>query len=111
MKTAKELQDIKKDLDSKHTKVYTIEIPLSDDDDETTFKTIFLKKFDRVTLSIVQKLAQGNDPLKAVEVFIKNTYLGGDDLNAVLADFEALRRLEGVVVQLIHTKTATLKKN
>ena len=107
-KTQEELDLIKGQLTSQYGKVYTIEIPA--DEDEMEIRTIFLKKFDRATLSVVQKLAP-NDSLKAVETFIKNTYIGGDDINEIMNNLDMLRSLESVVVELISVKRAIIKKN
>lgn len=108
-KTQEELAVIKSDLQIKHKPLFTIEIPAGEDGEET--RTIFLKKFDRQVLSAVQKLASGNDPIRAVEAFIKNTYVGGDVITEILGDFDMLRSLEGVIIEMITAKKATLKKN
>ena len=110
MKTQEELLKIKETLDLTNKRVYTVVVPLSDEDD-CEEATIYLKKFDRPLLSSLQKLITGPDSLKAVEVFLKNTYIGGDDLNLVLTNFDALRSCEGAVVEIISVKKATLKKN
>lgn len=109
MKTKEELDSIKLELQKSHKPLYTITIPV--DDEGTEFRTIYLKRFDRVTLSAVQKIATGPDALKAVEVFIKNTYVGGDDVQEVLANFEMVRSLEAVVVEMISVKKASISKN
>lgn len=109
MKTKEELASIKEVLKATHNPLYTVEIPVNEDSDET--RCIFLKKFDRQTLSAVQKIVSSSDTLKAVEVFIKNTYVGGDDLTEIMGDLDMLRSLESVIVDLITVKKATLKKN
>jgi hypothetical protein len=109
-KTQEELKTLFSQLSAQHKPIYTIEIPLAED--EAEFRTIYLKKYDRALLSAVQKLVSaGSDSLKAIEVFVKNTYVGGDDLNEILNNLDMLRSLEGVVVELMQTKTATIKKN
>ncbi len=108
-KTQEDLSKIKADLELQFKPVYTVEIPTDEDELET--RTIFLKKFDRVILSAVQKMAQGNDSLKAVEVFIKNTYIGGDDIKEIMDDLYMLRSLESVVVDMISVKKAKISKN
>ena len=108
-KTQDELDKIKAELQLTNKPVFTVTIDADDDGLET--RTIFLKKFDRNILSAVQKLASGADALKAVEVFIKNTFIGGDDLQEILGNFDMMRSLEGVVVDLIAVKKATISKN
>jgi hypothetical protein len=108
MKTQEELDAIKIALEPTHKTIYTVEIPVNEDELET--RTIFLKKFDRATLAATQKMVSV-DSLKAIEVFVKNTYIGGDDLQEILNDLYMLRSLEGVIVDLISVKKASLKKN
>ena len=109
MKTQDELEAIKTTLALTHKMIYTIEI--ATDEEETEFRTIFLKKFDRACLAAVQKVASGGDSLKAVEVFLKNTYIGGDDVAEIINDLHMLRSIEGVVIDLITVKKASIKKN
>ena len=109
MKTEQELKEIKTSLAASYTPIYTIEVPL--DEDELEYATIFLKKYDRIVLSALQKLVTGPDPLKAIEFYIKNCYLGGDDINLILNNLDALRACEGVVVDMITAKKAKLSKN
>ena len=109
MKTQEELDQLKESLSAIHKPLYTITVPL--DEDETETATIFLKKFDRTTLAAVQKVAVGGDSLKATEIFLKATFLGGDDLSLVLGNLDALRACESVVIELITAKKAKLAKN
>ena len=110
MKTQEELLKIKETLDLTNKRVYTVVVPLSDEDD-CEEATIFLKKVDRTILSALNKLINGADSLVAVEFYLKNTYLGGDDIKLVLGNFDALRACESTIVEMIHVKKATLKKN
>jgi len=109
MKTEEELKTIKEALSAVHKPLYTLEIDL--EDDEMTIATIYLKKYDRITLSAVQKLATSGDALKATEAFLKATYVGGDDLSLVLNNLDALRSCEQAVVDMISVKAAKLSKN
>lgn len=109
MKSKEELAQTFTELSVQFKPLYTIEVPLTDSDE---FRTIFLKKYDRQLLSAVQKLVTtGSDSLKAIEIFVKNTYVGGDDLTEIFNNLDMLRSLESVVVELMQTKTATIKKN
>jgi hypothetical protein len=109
MKTKEELTEDLQLLKSKHKVVYTIEAPLNDE--ETEFATIFLKKPDRMIYAMVSKLAGGNDPLRAVEACLKACYIGGDDLNVITSNDEALMSCESSVVEMLKKKEAVLKKN
>src|ERR1035437_10270149 len=103
MKTEKELEDIKAELDLKFDKITTVRIPSNDS--RTEFRTLFLKKLDKLTLDAVQKLSATNSQ-KAVEVFFKNTLIGGDDISEILSDFDMSRTAESVVVELISFRRA-----
>lgn len=112
MKTKEELENEKTSLMQKYKPLYTVEAPLSDLDDESPeIATIFLKKPDRTTYAAVTKLAGGADPLRAVEFCLKACYVGGDDLNVVLQNDDALMSCESAVVSILKKKEAVLKKN
>jgi hypothetical protein len=109
MKTKEELEQEKQTLKQKYNPVYTIEAFLNDD--ETEFATLFLKKADRQVYASVGKLATGNDPLRAVEMVLKNCYIGGDVLDLVLKNDDALMSCESAIVEMLEKKKAVLKKN
>ena len=96
-------------LKEKYKTIYTIIAPLNDE--ETEHATIYLKKPDRIIYSIVSKLAGGSDPLKAIEAALKNLYIGGDKLDLVLENDEALMSCESAIVEILKKKEAVLKKN
>ena len=62
-------------------------------------------------LGDIGKLAQGADPFKAVEFLLRNLYVGGDDLNIILLNEDALFSCEEPLVKMLEKKTAQLKKN
>jgi hypothetical protein len=109
MKNEKELADLKEQLSAQFKPLYTVTVPLNDD--ETEFATIYLKKFDRNTLAVVQKLSNGPDPLKAVETFMKNCYVGGDDIKLITENLDALLSCNSILGQLLTVKQCELKKN
>ena len=98
-----------KELKDEYSTVYTITAPL--DDEETKFSTIFLKKPNRTMHTLVGKLAVGSDPLKAVEAALKGLYVGGDKLELIMDNEDALMSCEGAIVDLMRKKEAVLKKN
>lgn len=109
MKSKEELEQEKELLKSKYKPIYTIEVALNEE--ETEVATIYLKKADRQVYASVGKLAQGNDPLRAVEMVLKNCYVGGDELELILKNDDALMSCEGAVVEMLDKKKAVLKKN
>lgn len=109
MKTPEDLAKIKEALQLKHKKVIEVEVPM-DEDDESVTATIFLRKPDNVTRSIIAKLVD-KDPMKALEATLKNIYIGGDELSVVLANEDALPSLDGVIAQMLDVQKAVIKKN
>lgn len=110
MKTKEELASEKSSLALKHKRLYTIEVPLTDEDD-AEIATIFLKKPDRQVYSAAAKMANGSDPFRAIEVVIKNCYVGGDSVDLVLKNDEAIISCENAVLEIFKKREAVLKKN
>lgn len=109
MKTKEELTEIKSALSNQYKTIFTLEVPINDD--ETEFATIYLKKADRMIMSMLTKLINGGDMYKAVEAYLKATYIGGDELTLITTNDDALMACESAIVQMIERKQATLKKN
>ena len=109
MKNENELADIKTALSEKHKTLYTLVVPI--DEDETVFATIYLKKMDRLILSAIQKILSTNDVLKAIEVYLKSTYVGGDEIELVTGNFESIRACTDSVFEMMTAKKSSLKKN
>ena len=109
MKTKEELDSLEVTLKAQYGTIYTVGVPVEDSDEE---RTIFLKKIDRNTLAAAQKImSSSSDTFKVVEMIIKNTYVGGDELAEILSNFDMIRSLESVIVEMMTVKKATLKKN
>lgn len=109
MKTEEQLNSEKESLKLKHGKVITLEVPV-DQDDLSKIATIYLKKPDRTTRSLISTLAQ-KDGLKAIEAALKNLYIGGDDLNSVVSNDDAVVACEDAIIEMLSVQKATLKKN
>jgi hypothetical protein len=109
MKTENELIEIKTALSKQHKPIYTLVVPINDD--ETEFATIYLKKADRMIMSMLNKLIEGGDMYKAVEAYLKATYIGGDELTLITTNDDALMACESSIAEMIQRKQATLKKN
>lgn len=98
------------ELKKKYGKVYTLTVPL-DEDDADKVAVLYLKKPDRTTRSLIGKLAQ-QDGLKAVEGALKNLHIGdASELNKVISNDDALASCEASIVELLSVQSATLKKN
>lgn len=109
MKTQDELEKEIISLKPKYGSVYSL-TPLNDEEEEE-WGTILVSKPSRETLALIGKLANGTDALKAIEAFLKNCYVGGDALDPVYGNTDALRSIESAVVSIITPKKAILKKN
>lgn len=97
------------ELKKKYGVVYTLTVPLSEETSDVA--TLYLKKPDRTTRSLIGKLAQ-QDGLKAVEGALKNLHIGDvSELNKVLSNDDALASCEGSIVEMLTVQSATLKKN
>ena len=105
--TANEIKTIKDQLVIQFGKVTEIEVPI---DDDGATATIFLKKPDRHTYSLVSRLVSV-DSVKAIESALKNLYVGGDKLDLVINNDDALLSCESIIVELMQKKQAIIKKN
>lgn len=106
---AKELNELEV-LKAKYGKVYTVEVAL-DEDDVLKKAVIYLKKPDKTTRSMVSKFAQSGKYDIAVEAALKQLYIGGDDLQLILTNDDAIASCDEVIAELLSVQKATLKKN
>lgn len=109
MKNKEELESELIELKKKYGKVATLVVPL-DEDDTTLVATLYLKRPDRTTRSMIGKLAT-QDSNKAIEAGLKNLYVGGDLLNDVLSNDYAFACSENGIVEVLSVQPSTLKKN
>lgn len=98
------------ELKSKYGKVFTVTVPL-DEDDSSKVAVIYLKKPDKSTRSMITKFATNNAFDKAVESALKNLYVGGDNLDLILKNDDAMVACEEVIAEMLTVQKATLKKN
>jgi hypothetical protein len=97
------------ELKKKYGVVYTLNVKL--DDESNDMVTLYLRKPDRTTRSLIGKLVQ-QDGLKAVEGALKNLHIGEDsDLKKVIESDYALSACEASIVEMLTVQSATLKKN
>jgi hypothetical protein len=110
MKTEIELKDEKLKLATIHGKVREMVVYL-DTDDESKTATIFLKKPDKATRKIVSTLVTKEKFDMAIESCLKALYIGGDNLELILGNDDAIESAGMGVVDLLEVQKATLKKN
>jgi len=108
MKTEIELKLELEKLKAQHKVVRTLEVYLDTDSDEIA--TLFLRKPDKTTRSLVSKLVNDNKFDKAVIACLNNLYLGGDELKLVTENDDAIESAGLGVVELLKVQQAVLKK-
>jgi len=89
---------------------YGVFFTLSVDDSTGKKITVFLRKLDRIVYSSVSVIIQ-KDSLRGIESLLKSLWIGGDDVNLIIDDFEALRSAEVTLIEMLQPKVGTLKKN
>ena len=110
MKTEIELKQELEVLKQKHGSVREMLVYL-DTDDESKTATIFLKKPDKTTRSIVGKLVTQDKFDKAVVACLNALYIGGDELKLITDNDDAIESAGLGVVELLKVQQAVLKKN
>jgi hypothetical protein len=98
------------ELKAKYGKVYTVEVQL-DEDDLTKKAIIYLRKPDKTTRAMVSKFVSSNKIDNAIEAALKNLYIGGDKLELILQNDDAMASCDEVIAELLTVQKATLKKN
>ncbi len=99
-------QTTEQQLKEKYGTVYTLSVK---DSNEKTI-TVFLRKLDRTAYSSTSAIIQ-KDALRGIESLLKTLWIGGDDVNLIIDDFEALRSAEVTLIEMIQAKQGILKKN
>lgn len=109
MKTKDELNFELEKLKSIHKVVRIMEVFLDTDSEETA--TLFLKKPDKTTRSLISKLVNQDKFDRAVVACLNALYLGGDELKLVTENDDAIESAGMGVVDLLAVQKAVLKKN
>lgn len=97
------------ELKAKYGVIRTLTIPL-DEDDETKKAVIHLKKPDKQTRDMANKLAQKSSE-QAIKAVLNSLYVGGDKLSIIYESEDAMESLEYAVVQLLKVQQTIIKKN
>jgi len=93
-----------KELKAFYKTLFKLEVPTEDGD-----KVLYLRKLDRVTYSAGQKLLE-KDELQAAEMFLRSLTVGGDDVEAIISDFDSLRTASSLLIDVIGSKTGNVTK-
>ena len=102
---AAELKEIKKQVGERA--VFSLETFINEDDEQK--RTIFLSKPSRLVRSAAEKTAS-QDPWKGVETFLRGMYLGGDDINEICKNDDALMIAGESVMEIIKLKSGNVQR-
>lgn len=93
-------------------KIFTIETPVDQDEDSEEFYTVYLHAADRTQISMISKVMQNsNDNLYAIEQALRACYKGGDSLDEVCNNEDALFGCDIPIYKFLTKKNGVLKKN
>jgi hypothetical protein len=110
MKTEIELNLELEKLKQTHGKVRELTVYL-DTDDSSKVAVLFLRKPDRATRKMVNDLISKGKYDTAAISCLKALYLGGDSLDLIINNDDALESAGMGVVDLLEVQKAELKKN
>lgn len=97
------------ELKAKYGVIRTLTIPL-DEDDETKVAVIHLRKPDKQTRDMANKLAVKSSE-NAIKAVLNSLYVGGDSLDDIYKSEDAMESLEFAVVKLLQVQQTIIKKN
>lgn len=98
------------ELKAKHGKVYTITIPL-DEDDETKVLTYHLRKPSLQDRKMIEKTLFGPNSDKAVFVAYNLLRVGGDEVKELEKYEDAQISANMAITEFMQVQRATIKKN
>ena len=97
------------ELKEKYGKITTVVIPL-DEDDSSKVLTYYLRKPDKLTRSMVSKMAQTSTERAVIKAF-EALKVGGDEVSALQQNDDALIIAEDALIQILSVQKAIIKKN
>lgn len=100
------------DLKAKYGRIYTVTIPL-DEDDSTKVATYYLRKPDRSARKLIQKIASGDIPERAVITGFNALRVAGDEVTILEQEknYDAFLAAEDALLDILKVQKATIKKN
>ena len=98
------MEELIEQLKTKHSELFRLDIPTSNGD-----KVLILRKLDRVTYSAGMKIME-KDELQAAEVFLRSLTVGGDNVEEIIKDFDALRTASQLLVDVIGVKKGNVAR-
>jgi len=98
------------DLKAKHGRIFTVEVPL-DDEENGKVATFYLKKPDGQNRRIISKAAKSSQPEKAVIVGFQQLWVGGDNVSLLENNEDARISAEDALIEILSVQKAVVKKN
>ena len=108
-KSKKELDEELIQIKESHKEIPVFKLTTFLNEDEEQERTIFLRKPTRMVRTAGEKVAQ-TDPWKGVETFLRGMYLGGDNLDEIIKNDDALMIAGDVLVEIIKLKPGNVQR-
>jgi hypothetical protein len=110
-KTEKELGEELKELKAKHEskKIYQLDVFLDDEEDEEYKRTVFLVKPNRIVRTAGENMVQ-KDSFKALEVYLRGMYIGGDDVAEIIKNDDAMVSIGEPILDIISVKKGNITR-
>ena len=72
---------------------------------------VYLKKVEREIFTAANKIYASKDEVTTAEYLLKNIWIGGYSVDAILKDFDALKNCAATIMPVLFVKAGELKKN
>lgn len=101
------LKELKSSPNNKGMKIFALQTFIDENEDES--RTIFLKRPNRMIRSAAEKVMK-NDTYKGIETFLRGMYLGGDDVEEIIKNDDALITAGESIVEIIEIKRGNVTR-
>ena len=108
-KTKKELNAELVELKKKYDGISIFQLTTYIDEKEDEERTIYLRKPTRLVRTAAEKVTV-NDAWKGVETFLRGMWIGGDDIDEIIKNDDALMIAGGEVVEIIKLRAGNVQK-
>lgn len=108
-KNEKELTEELKGLKTKYEGIPIFELETYLNEDEEQKRTVFLRKPTRMVRTAGEKQSQ-TDAWKGVETFLRGMFIGGDDIEEIIKNDDALMIAGESVIEIIKLKPGNVRR-
>ena len=102
-----ELKELKAKNEGKA--LFRIDVYLDDQEDEEFKRSIIVRKPNRITRTAGEQMVQ-KDTFKAVEVYLRGMYIGGDDLDEIIKNDDAIQAIGEPLIDIITVKKGNVTR-